>query len=535
MLLLPNIALLHLLVVFATFHCALAFSSPRRTRTMSVDPYRLGYVTDLEGHIDFFLSFVERSNVLDVVSNTPKKLELDLRDGCYFVFGGDSVDKAPGDIRLCRSLVSLKRRYPDRVFLLVGNRDLNKIRFTAELSAADMERDIDEIPSPHWDPNAPSLRTYLEQVAKAKGMARAEDANTRVERLRYMLKHTLGCPDTFEFRRQELAILKECGVANISDDQVCDSFIFEVENEEGSLRQYLENANVAAVVGNTLFVHGAVDLNTMRFVPRHDTKFELPTKRAPPGKVCEDLIEWVDSLNDYLRVGMKDYQARPVWDEGRTTRGGEALLALQNRCAVWGRSVISNCYGDGGVVTNDHAVQYLQDPNRAEMEDKDPMVFENVSSDPKDPVVAAWLKKNGIRRVVVGHKPTGDCPAVLSSAFTGVEIASGDTSFSDVLASDNRGLALPVIEIVGENAVDNHLEISGRFNDGRDYHSTFHRLYGKDDIDVTVGDPTLGTEANGGYWVKASCTEKYRLCRGKGRKVEHDDVPIAEFRARFGK
>ena len=246
-------------------------------------------------------------------------------------------------------------------------------------------------------------------------------------------------------------------------------------------------------------------------------------------------MEWVDSLNDYLRVGLKDYQARPMWDGGRTTRGGEALLALQNRCAVWGRSIISNCYGDGGVVTNDHAVQYLQDPNRGELEDKDPMVFENVSSDPKDPVVAAWLKKNGIRRVVVGHKPTGDCPAVLSSTFTGVEIASGDTSYSDTSASDNRGLALPVIEIVGESAVDNRLEISGRFNDCRDYHSTFHRLHGQDDIDVTVGDPTLGTEIDGGYWVKASCTEKYRLCRGKGRKVEHSDVPIAEFRARFGK
>ena len=251
---------------------------------MSVDPYRLGYVTDVEGHIDFFLSFVERSNVLDVVSNTPKKLELDLRDGCYFVFGGDSVDKAPGDIRLCRALVSLKRKYPERVFLLVGNRDLNKIRFTAELSAADMERDIDEIPSPHWDPNAPSLRTYLDQVAKAKGMDRAEDINTRVERLRYMLKHTLGCPDTFEFRRQELAILNECGVADIRDAQVCDSFIFEVENEEGSLRQYLENANVAAVVGNTLFVHGAVDLNTMRFVLVMTQNLNCPQKRHRPGR-----------------------------------------------------------------------------------------------------------------------------------------------------------------------------------------------------------------------------------------------------------
>lgn len=175
-----------LLLLIATHYCAISFSPPHSGRTETrratsgsamsnddhADPYRyrLGYVTDVEGHLDFFLSFVKRSNVLDVVSNTPLQLELDLRDNhCYFVFGGDSVDKAPGDIRLCRALVSLKKRYPDRVFLLVGNRDLNKIRFTAELSKADMERDIDDIPPPHWDPSAPTLRTYLEEVAKTRG------------------------------------------------------------------------------------------------------------------------------------------------------------------------------------------------------------------------------------------------------------------------------------------------------------------------------------------------------------------------------
>jgi hypothetical protein len=73
------------------------------------------------------------------------------------VFGGDAVDKGPGDIRLCRQLVSLKRRHPERVFLLVGNRDLNKLRYAAELSAEDMARPASEIPRPHWDPKAPSL------------------------------------------------------------------------------------------------------------------------------------------------------------------------------------------------------------------------------------------------------------------------------------------------------------------------------------------------------------------------------------------
>lgn len=489
--------------------------------------FRLGYVTDVEGHLDYFEQFVAHSNVLDKVeeTSTNDRLDLKLREGCYFIYGGDSVDKGPGDIRLCRALVSLKKRYPDRVFLLVGNRDLNKLRFSAELSGKDMERSIDDIPPPHWDPSAPTLRAYLEGVAKTKGLATAKDVNTRVERLKYMLKHTLGCPDTFEFRRQELAILNgNCDVEDISDDQVLENFVHEVEHPEGSLRQYLENANVAAIVGNTLFVHGAVDANTMKYVPRQDTRFERPLSRPPPGKICNAVNEWVNALNDYLKAGLQDYRSRPLWDENRTTRGGEALLALQNRAAVWGRSIISNCYGDGGCITTDHALQYLNDPHRSELEEKDPLVFENVSSNPRDPKVAAWLKDDSIRRVVVGHKPTGDCPAVLSAAYTGVEIVSGDTSYSDTSADDNRGLALPNIEIVGESEADNQLEISGRLSDGRKYHSVFNRLHG-DEIDETVGDSNLGIETRDGYWIKAHTSKHYRLCRGKGRKVEHNDVP----------
>ena len=47
------------------------------------------------------------------------------------VHGGDSCDKGGkvgGSVRVTRTLVSLKRRYPERVTLLIGNRDANKMR-----------------------------------------------------------------------------------------------------------------------------------------------------------------------------------------------------------------------------------------------------------------------------------------------------------------------------------------------------------------------------------------------------------------------
>lgn len=57
-----------------------------------------------------------------------------LRDHCHFVFGGDVCDRGVGDIRVIRELVELKSRYPERVHLLMGNRDINKMRMRFELA-----------------------------------------------------------------------------------------------------------------------------------------------------------------------------------------------------------------------------------------------------------------------------------------------------------------------------------------------------------------------------------------------------------------
>lgn len=496
-------------------------------------PFHVTYVTDVEGNLDFFERFVELSPVL----RYDEKGELELVGGdSFFVFGGDAVDKGPGDIRLCRQLVSLKQRFPGRVFLLVGNRDLNKLRYTAELSEADMARPIDEIPRAHWDPKATNLREHLEKVAAQTGVS-VEAANTRAERVKYMHQHTLGCAETFEFRRQEMALLEGRPEATISDEEVVDNFIHDVASPEGALRQYLEHGSVGAVIGNTLFVHGAIDRITMGFVPAPRTPFENPSEKPPAGAFKEDLGEWVEAMNAYLQEGLKDHAERPFWDAERKSRGGEALMALQNRCAMWGRTVISNCYSDGGIITNPAAEKHRAAAWAAA--ETDALKFEAACSNPKDPEVAAWLLKNQIRRVVVGHKPSGDSPAVLSAAYTGVEIVSGDTSFSDTRAPDNRGIAVTSLDISGESAVANHLEFHGILRDGVMHRGRQHTLGGAEE--GRGGDPLLGTETEDGWWYKtridddggfggggggAAALAVYRQCKGEGRTVEYRDVNV---------
>jgi len=553
--------------------------------------FRVGFVADVEGHWDYFLEYVERSKVLDwehdnnLLSNNGIKFKrLKLRPNTHFIYGGDSVDKGPGDIRLCRALVSLKKRYPDRVHLLVGNRDLNKLTFSSELSDADMNRPVEEIKRPFWDPNAKSYQEHLEEIqqkhASSGGGHYALDRfNTKAERLRWMLKHTLGCPDTFEFRREEVSILAQIygcyppiysdthetspihtdvsltNVVNgeameVTDEDVVRSFEYEINHPEGSLRQYLHHATIAVIIGNTIFVHGAIDRLTMKFVPSKQSKFDIPTSPPPTfdepsvlasdGVMMNDVHEWVEALNEYLHHGLKDFENRPYWNDERTSRGGEALLAIQNRPSMWGRSVICNSYADGGVVATDDAEEERKQALRVASEELNSLAFEGIASNVFDLVPANWLKQYGIKRIVVGHKPTGDCPAVLSSAYTGVEVCSVDTSFArrrDISSDQksnrfgkNRGDAIALVEITGIDSHNNCLEVSGTLADGSEYSNRYPLIGNSESITVKdLGDQNLGKRTSDGWWVKAQISpDTYHLCRGSGRTVEYDVRSVEE-------
>jgi len=56
--------------------------------------------------------------------------------------------------------------------------------------------------------------------------------------------------------------------------------------------------------------------------------------------------------------------------------------------------------------------------------------------EPIKKAVAEYLLKNGIQRVVVGHKPFGDSPTFMRQH--GVEVIDADTSFSDITKPDQR-------------------------------------------------------------------------------------------------
>jgi hypothetical protein len=59
-----------------------------------------------------------------------------------FIYGGDSQDKGFGDIRFVTMLLKFKKEYGERVILIIGNRDINKLRLRTELKDECIEKII---------------------------------------------------------------------------------------------------------------------------------------------------------------------------------------------------------------------------------------------------------------------------------------------------------------------------------------------------------------------------------------------------------
>lgn len=57
------------------------------------------------------------------------------KEKLVFIYGGDVMDRGPGNLRILAALVDLKLRYPENVVLIKGNRDVTKMQ---------IPRDVDE-------------------------------------------------------------------------------------------------------------------------------------------------------------------------------------------------------------------------------------------------------------------------------------------------------------------------------------------------------------------------------------------------------
>ena len=162
------------------------------------------------------------------------KTELSLTIGpCSMAFTGDLIDNGPYSIRLMKAFLKLKTVLPNRIILIGGNRDFNKIRLGIELyiekqnsqpgdypwsfceNALDMYKKLKDN---NYSFRQKSIPEYLQVKLSANGKKWFEDGNDDnykksyesddkiIERLSIIFYNTLGIP-TFENIISELNTL----------------------------------------------------------------------------------------------------------------------------------------------------------------------------------------------------------------------------------------------------------------------------------------------------------------------------------------
>jgi hypothetical protein len=270
---------------------------------MSSAVEEVGYVTDVEGNYNYFQKYIHLSKVLSYADKEETILQF-TGSNSLFVFGGDVCDKGPGSIRIARQLVALKKKYHDRVILIVGNRDINKLRWTSELDDSEMSN-YESVPGPYWVKQDVRLspKQYLTKLVEATDGVAPEHAvrevNTVVNRIKWILEATMGAQGDFDRRREELSSINKKPIEEISDEDVAQSYINSVK-PNGEIFEYLFHGQLAYVHKETLFMHAGVNKDNIGYVPfTHERYVEIS--------------EWVNNLNKWYKDQLKDWQEHPYW------------------------------------------------------------------------------------------------------------------------------------------------------------------------------------------------------------------------------
>jgi len=235
-------------------------------------------VSDVEGQWDYFSNFVEHSKGLSFavpaepsLRRDPDLLELELEDGWHFVYGGDACDKGSGTLRFLEAMVTLKKKSPNRVHLLFGNGDINRLRWADELRQSDLTQPK-EVTGPLW---------------AAAGPFQFE-------------------PEDFETRREELAHMEGKFTHEVTDKDVMKSYL-EGLKQGGWLHEYLHLAQMGVMLGETLFVDGQV----IALSPEEVGTVTAEEKE----KAGLEMEDWVTRLNSWARNRLEEMDQKPPWEK----------------------------------------------------------------------------------------------------------------------------------------------------------------------------------------------------------------------------
>jgi hypothetical protein len=442
------------------------------------------------------------------------RFRLTFRDSTsHFVFGGDAFDHG-ADLTFGRVLLDFKRRFPTRVHLLLGNRDVNKMVLSPRMapSVTGMAADAAEqrcfsLPPLSRDVVAAAAMTkqlsykdYLRQQQQQQSRAhhdgtaaaspsKAGSSNQLladpVTFLQWALKHKMGCPNTFEHRRQELQELHRLREAIAStpaadvvatavgaghhqgcpscrrvvcDEEVAESF-FAAAQPGGVYHEYLRLGELTVMLDGVLFVHGGVNGSNAGFVPSLEAtsyaeqltagEWWLPEVQPTPATAETESSPPPRSLStpnaSAAAAASAPSSSSATVPKSKRHSALEWLAALSSfKSAAF--EEWANSTGLCGEALRAYVYPRIIAPHSVAVG----TVMHTDGPHHISLPAAAYLIESGIHTVCGGHQPIGDTPAVVRQPG-GFAIVDADTSYcgrsSEFCTSYNRRGAA-VMEVV---------------------------------------------------------------------------------------
>ncbi len=356
-----RIIIISIVIIISSFACKkrVPGSSNIKTNQQLEMSYPFSFVTDLEGNIKGLL-------------NNLKEKGLKLENGrlhfthnqAELFIGGDLSDRGSDSIKIRRLIGDLKKRHPDRVHIIWGNRDINKLGFHGLL---------------------PSLDGFLHEEYKewlSKGETRLshtelEKRNTPENKLEWFFNE-IGCNQCLEFHQKELSELKG---RPISIREAAEDYIQSLHPKEGEFFKFLEMGQFIATKGRTIMTHGQITKENFGFVPDSSTRYE-------------NMAEWLEALNRWGKSKLSSIKSTYHPDILRGQHSRPTTELIQYCDSKWDQS-FKKGYG------NEVSVVYAprnKEGNNFRLPDKETLQL---------------LTKQGYSTLIVGHSPAGNTPLPL--------------------------------------------------------------------------------------------------------------------------
>lgn len=452
---------------------------------------RILYLTDFEGSRKFF----DAINMSQIVSsNSSSGLRFRNHDHSHFIYGGDATDRGNHDLTILEMLVDFKKRHPDRVTLLSGNREIKNSRFHIELTPNLIKQRLLFTTQPRWLKQPTLPLDYVKNNMNSAGLSITQTniesyvASLSIKEcqqiyLKWMLEKTMGCPNTFRYRGEELSKRMQ---KNVTDEEVLESFLKEAA-PTGVMGEYLQHSQVGVIIPSTklLAVHGGLTSANIGRLPN----------MAPSDPPIDNAAIWIDKFNQWYKQQIHHWTrfTPQVLTEPACTELDDSALPMPNKIKF--------------VMTAD-----MLNSDRS---------FAEIPND-----VEEYLNKNNLTLVLTGHQPCGDHPALLRSPSDRVLFLNGDTGYADVHPQnpdDTRGMTNHIVDIT-TNLQQTKISVEATLVDGTPVKTqlmiTANNIEGDQFIGKLLPDKNL---------VQCKLPDgNYRLIKQEGFKVTYSTIGSKE-------